>query len=284
MPEEFGFVIMPFDPQMQPVYDDAIKPAVESHGLKCVRVDEISGTGNIVRRIIENICRARVVIADLTGKNANVFYELGIAHSLGNNVIVLAQDIGKDVPFDVKNYKVIPYSMTWRGDKVLRDQIQEAIATLGDWSRGPSNPVQDFLPAEARPVPQARHAELQHDLAQAHIELHELRNKSLRLTELEKELQIIRASAVQSTSQREELERLRTEVGQLRIVQQFAELLFSRISDGEDFETVIKRYQAEKERQGEVTVQLPTPADDRTTSKDKKIIFRPVPNDKAKRK
>jgi len=78
MEQGFCFVIMPFKDEMKGVYEGAIKPAVESLGLECIRVDEIDGSGNVVRRIIERIHEAKAVIADLTGKSANVFYELGI--------------------------------------------------------------------------------------------------------------------------------------------------------------------------------------------------------------
>lgn len=153
MSEEFCFVIMPFSDNLKPVYEDAIKLAVEDAKLRCIRVDEVSGTGNIVRRIVEHIHEARVIVADLTGRNANVFYELGIAHALGNNVIVLAQDIRADVPFDLGPYKVIQYGTGWGADRALRQSLLREILSLAEWSKGPSNPVQDFLPPDARPVP-----------------------------------------------------------------------------------------------------------------------------------
>ena len=143
--EEFCFVIMPFNNEVSGVYYDAIKPAVESRGLKCIRVDEIANTGNIIKRIIEYITTAKVIIADLTGKNANVFYELGIAHCLGNNTIVIAQKI-EEVPFDVKSYHVIVYKDTISGGRNLQQTLANAIETMPEWSIKSNNPVQDFLP------------------------------------------------------------------------------------------------------------------------------------------
>jgi hypothetical protein len=171
MEQGFCFVIMPFKDEMKGVYDSAIKPAVESQGLKCIRVDQIDGSGNVVRRIIHHIHQAKAVIADLTGKSANVFYELGIAHALGNNVIVLAQDVKQDVPFDVSNYKVIAYTDTINGGEKLKQEIRSALTTLDEWSTMPSNPVQDFLPPETRPIPASDHIAMQQKLEAMQHEL-----------------------------------------------------------------------------------------------------------------
>lgn len=143
--EEFCFVLMPFSEELSGVYHAAIKPAVESQGLKCIRADEVEDTGNIIKRIIEYIRKAKLIIADLTGKNPNVFYEMGIAHSFGNNTIMLAQDI-KDVPFDVHVYHVILYENTIVGGNKLRKGIEKKISSLPIWSLSANNPVQDFLP------------------------------------------------------------------------------------------------------------------------------------------
>ncbi len=76
MNDEICFVIMPFDSRLDRLYDLAIKPAVKSENLECIRADKISGAGNILADIVEHIHKAKVVIADLTGNNPNVFYEL----------------------------------------------------------------------------------------------------------------------------------------------------------------------------------------------------------------
>ena len=57
------------------------------------------------------ICKSSVVVCDLTGKNANVFYEAGIAHSLGKDVILITQS-ADDVPFDLRHLRYIPYSVS----------------------------------------------------------------------------------------------------------------------------------------------------------------------------
>jgi hypothetical protein len=143
--EDYCFVIMPFDTDLDDVYTELLKPAVENLGLRCIRQDEVDKTGSIVRGIVESIAKAKMIIADLTYKNANVFYELGIANSLGNNTIVIAQNI-KDVPFDVSSYSVIVYANTIPGGRALTRNLESRIKNFANWGNKPNNPVQDFLP------------------------------------------------------------------------------------------------------------------------------------------
>ncbi len=77
------FVLMPFLESVEPIYKDHIKPLIESEGISCQRADEIVGTNIITYDIWEKINRARFIVADLTGKNPNVFYEVGLAHAIG---------------------------------------------------------------------------------------------------------------------------------------------------------------------------------------------------------
>ena len=143
--EEYCFVIMPFKDELRGVYDDAIKPAIESQSLKCYRQDEIAGSGSIVREIIECIAHAKLIVADLTGQNPNVFYELGIAHALFDKTIVITQEV-EDVPFDVKVYKTINYRNTISGGRKLGQDLMRAIGGFKQWGQKPTNPVSDYLP------------------------------------------------------------------------------------------------------------------------------------------
>ena len=137
------FVIMPFREELEEVYNYGIKPAVEESGYRCVIAKEEIGSVNITRDIIEHIFQADIIIADLTGNNPNVFYELGVAHSVGNRIIMITQDI-QSVPFDIKSYRAIPYEHTIKGAYMLREQLLTYIRTIDSWIRRPTNPVQDF--------------------------------------------------------------------------------------------------------------------------------------------
>lgn len=122
------FVMMPFAEPIGSYYEKIYKPAIEKAGLLAIRADdEIFGTGKIIDQIWQGINSAKVLIAELTSRNANVFYELGIAHSLKKPVVLISSN-EKDVPFDLHHIRVIYYDMTdpfW-GQKLI-DKIAENI-------------------------------------------------------------------------------------------------------------------------------------------------------------
>lgn len=123
------FILMPFSKDVEPIYSDHIKPIVESESLSCQRADEIDGTNLITYDIWEKINRARLLIADLTGKNPNVFYEIGLAHAIGKEVILITQSMD-DVPFDLKALRCIVYEFTPRGMKQLEDKLVKTIRKI----------------------------------------------------------------------------------------------------------------------------------------------------------
>lgn len=104
----FVFVLMPFSDDFNDVYQFGIKRACEEHDAYCERVDEQMFDGTILERIFSQIARADVIVADMTGKNANVFYETGYAHALKKRVILLTKSAA-DIPFDLKHYTHLVY-------------------------------------------------------------------------------------------------------------------------------------------------------------------------------
>ena len=136
------FMIMPFDEGRKKIYDEAIKPAVEASGYQCFRADELSHPGNIIRDIVVGLSQADLVIADLTDANPNVFYELGVAHSLGTPCVLLTQKIAV-LPFDLASYRVIRYVQSIQGVRKLRHDLKKAIRVSNEAEL--SNPVLDTL-------------------------------------------------------------------------------------------------------------------------------------------
>jgi hypothetical protein len=108
-PKPFVFVLMPFLDEFDDIYQLGIKPACSDAGAYCERVDEQIFHESILERIYNQIAKADVIVADMTGRNANVFYETGYAHALGKKVILLTQN-GDDIPFDLKHYPHIVYA------------------------------------------------------------------------------------------------------------------------------------------------------------------------------
>jgi len=102
------FVTMPFSPELDRVYYDAVAPAIEETGLTAVRVDQIVGSriGEQIRAAIQN---ARLCIADISGTEVNIMYEVGIAQSMGKPLILIAQDAAS-IPIEVSS-RVILYQL-----------------------------------------------------------------------------------------------------------------------------------------------------------------------------
>lgn len=121
------FVIMPFENKLTAVYEDHILKVCKDIGLDCKRADLILDTGSIINDIWSLICNAHIIICDCTGKNPNVFYELGIAHSLGKKTICITQN-SEDIPFDIKHLRYIKYEYTPRGMKEFEKKLEEYIA------------------------------------------------------------------------------------------------------------------------------------------------------------
>lgn len=150
---------MPFDPQFRSGYDDVIAPAMRIAHLTAVRADE-EELGHIHGMMFERIFESPVVIADVSGANPNVFYELGVSHgAAGKTVMVVRQDHRDLIPFDIAPYRVLVYPKRPEesssaeeladydrdADRAARALAASLSAILEDGARGIANPVQDFL-------------------------------------------------------------------------------------------------------------------------------------------
>jgi len=102
------FVIMPFRPEFDAVYRSLIKPVAEQFGLTVLRADEIYAPGSITEQIRAAVQQARLCIADVSDRNPNVLYEVGIAHTLGKPTVLITKQID-DVPFDLRSIRFIIY-------------------------------------------------------------------------------------------------------------------------------------------------------------------------------
>jgi hypothetical protein len=102
--------MMPFGPWFDRYYQEIYAPAIREAGFEPVRADELFTTGSVVEQIWEQIEKAKILLADLSGKNPNVFYELGLAHAARQPVVFTAADV-EDVPFDLRHLRVIVYDI-----------------------------------------------------------------------------------------------------------------------------------------------------------------------------
>lgn len=121
-------VMMPFDAGFAPVYK-ALQDAGQAAGMHVERADDIWVNDHLMADIINLIWRARVVISDLSGKNANVFYETGIAHTLGRDVIQITRNPG-DVPFDLQSLRYVQYLPNEQGLEELKTTVTNRLRDL----------------------------------------------------------------------------------------------------------------------------------------------------------
>jgi hypothetical protein len=121
-------VMMPFEAAFDGVFN-AIKAACKESGLKCKRADGVWDEPEVIQDVFSLIYRSRVVICDFTGRNPNVFYEAGIAHTLGRTVIPIVQN-KNDVPFDLGHIRYIKYLDNREGRSKLRTALAEKLQSL----------------------------------------------------------------------------------------------------------------------------------------------------------
>jgi hypothetical protein len=140
-PKDICFTIMPFGGWLDDYYRDIYCPAIEAAGLEPHRADDLFRPSTIVNDIWAYTKRARIILADLSGKNPNVFYELGMAHALAKPAILVAESMD-DVPFDLRALRVLVYDKNapqW-GD-ILSKRVESSIREVL------KSPAEAVLPA-----------------------------------------------------------------------------------------------------------------------------------------
>ena len=149
-----AFVISPFGEPNDTYFALILKPALEECGLYAVRGDSLYRPTTIIDDIWQGIKDSTVLVAELTGRNPNVFYELGLAHAISKPVVLLAQNI-EDVPFDLRAIRVLVYDKDhpdW-GRRLQADLTR----ALKEVLQSPTTaiPVTFKVPSHAKPVEEA---------------------------------------------------------------------------------------------------------------------------------
>jgi len=127
-----AFMMMSFAASYSGIYVDIIKPLIAELKLTIMRGDEFNSTrGVIMEEVWAALNGCRFVIAEISGGNDNVFYELGIAHTLNKPAILITQSKTPDeIPFDVRHLRYIRYENTAAGGTKLREDLRAAITRL----------------------------------------------------------------------------------------------------------------------------------------------------------
>ncbi len=118
-------VMMPFKAEFGSIHD-GIRRACSAANYRCLRVDDIWEESTVIQDIFNLIFRAHVVVVDFTGKNPNVMYETGIAHTLGKHVVPIAQSL-EDVPFDMAHHRILKYLPNNEGIEAMVSKLAEKL-------------------------------------------------------------------------------------------------------------------------------------------------------------
>ncbi len=162
------------------IYNFIIVPAVTGAGLEAYRADLDFSPGAITPKFLSELLSARLVIADLTGRNPNVFYELGIAHSFARPMISIA-DSSSSLPFDTKDERIIElgeYSstgLTYAQGEQAKVYLQESLKIVLADGYVPPSPLRE-LAANASVDRLAPENPIAAELAQVRENLEELRS------------------------------------------------------------------------------------------------------------
>ena len=105
--KDLVFMLTPFHEDMRDVYE-MVSNVCKDVGLRCLRGDEDFVEEDLLKHIIKLLVKARIVVANINGRNPNVFYELGIAHAIDKPTIIIAKSV-TETPFDVKSKQIIFY-------------------------------------------------------------------------------------------------------------------------------------------------------------------------------
>lgn len=122
-----AFVLMPFRAPFNSYYSKIFKPALESVEYNVFRADELYGSHPIIDDIQKSIKESDLILCDMSTRNPNVFYELGLAHAIGKSVILVANSID-DIPFDLRHVRTIIYKTDEAG---WEESLHKSIAVYG---------------------------------------------------------------------------------------------------------------------------------------------------------
>jgi hypothetical protein len=124
-----AFVVMQFDGAFDELYNHVIREICEEFDVNPLKADEMVGPGVIIEDIVREIQSARLVVADITPANPNVYFEVGYARALGKPIILLAHK-GTKLPFDVAGFRVLFYENSIGGKARLDENLRKHVAEV----------------------------------------------------------------------------------------------------------------------------------------------------------
>lgn len=131
------FCALPFNDSRLEIFTDIIRPHLESMELNAIKINDVKSiTGNIMENIWTYINKSRCVIVDISDRNPNVFYELGICHTVGKDTIIICDedsfknDYNNQFPFDISGLNTIVYKNRGAGMERLKEELSHIIQAV----------------------------------------------------------------------------------------------------------------------------------------------------------
>ncbi len=121
-------VMMPFTKEFDTTYQ-AIKAACTAVGLSCEKADDVWDAETVIQDIFDLIYRSAITVVDLSGRNSNVMYETGIAHTLGRPVVPISRSVDS-LPFDLAHHRTLPYLPNIEGLAEMQTKLERRLRTL----------------------------------------------------------------------------------------------------------------------------------------------------------
>lgn len=169
------FVIMPFsstksctEEQWTEIFENVFSPAAEAGKLSCSRARP--GTGSLIKSIIERLRTSYIVLADITDANPNVFYELGVRHSLSKRTIIVAQ-AASHIPSDLRGYWSLIYGTSPKQVAAFRQAFCEIVESINSSPERSDSPVADYLEREFMQMSRQMNVDAARKLSALHTEL-----------------------------------------------------------------------------------------------------------------
>lgn len=116
------FVLTPFHPKYLKEFESISKVCIQN-GLRCLRGDEERQAGDLLPHTLRLMAKARVIVANINGRNANVFYELGIAYAMDKRIILVSSGSPSDIPIDVRTKRIVVFETRDELEVLLKQEL-----------------------------------------------------------------------------------------------------------------------------------------------------------------
>jgi hypothetical protein len=137
-----AFVVMQFTTPFNELFEEVIRPICAELGVRAVRADDTYGPGLIIADVIRQIDESKLVVAEISPVNANVYYEVGYAHARGKPTILIAERRIERLPFDLSPFRTLFYDNTIDGKKRIEEGLRRHLTAVLDPSQLSSIPLQ----------------------------------------------------------------------------------------------------------------------------------------------